>query len=146
MAPFWQVKPLAAMSLDEWEQLCDGCGRCCLKKMELPDGTVRYTRVACTLLDIEHCRCRAYADRGRKVLTCMVLSSEFVANHAYLLPSTCAYRLLQEGRRLPEWHHLVCGDPDRVHQLGFSVMGRVISEDYVHPDDLEDLAIEEDEV
>ncbi len=97
MAPFWQVKPLAAMSLDEWEQLCDGCGRCCLKKMELPDGTVRYTRVACTLLDIEHCRCRAYADRGRKVLTCMVLSSEFVANHAYLLPSTCAYRLLQEG-------------------------------------------------
>lgn len=121
----------------EWESLCDGCGRCCLLKFEDVDtGRIAYTDVACRLLDCESCRCRDYPRRTRLVKECLDLRAGDVSSFR-TLPSTCAYRLLSEGRDLPEWHPLVTGDPASVHEAGISVRGKVTSEEFVHPDDLE---------
>lgn len=140
--PFWKAKSLQAMSDLEWEPLCDGCGRCCLIKFQDQDsGHVAYTDIACRLLDTETCRCRRYADRTRLVSECLDLRRED-AETFRTLPSTCAYRLLHEGRDLPEWHPLLTGDPDSVHKAGISVRGRVTSENFVHPRDIEDRDVE----
>ena len=123
--PFWHVKSLEAMSLDEWESLCDGCGRCCLVKLEDEEtATVHYTDVGCTLLDAGACRCRDYDNRQAKVPDCLRLTPETVRGLSWL-PPTCAYRLLAEGRDLYWWHPLVSGDPQTVHTAGISVRGRV---------------------
>lgn len=127
-APFWKQKTLAEMTRVEWESLCDGCGKCCLNKINDPvTGRPRFTDVACRLLDIDTCRCTAYADRTRFVPECRVITPRN-APRADLLPSTCAYRLLAEGKELPEWHPLVTGDPESVHRAGVSVRGRAVSE------------------
>lgn len=135
--PFWKRKTLAQMTDSEWESLCDGCGRCCLLKFQDQDsGRIVYTDVACRLLDTHACRCCNYAERTRLVPECLDLRREgpevFRA-----LPSTCAYRLRFEGRELPDWHPLVSGDPESVQRAGISVRGRVVSEEHVHPGDLE---------
>jgi uncharacterized protein len=123
--PFWRVKTLEALSLDEWESLCDGCGRCCLVKLEDEDtAEVLYTDVGCTLLDEETCRCRDYPNRQAKVSDCVRLTPEAVRSLSWL-PQTCAYRLVAEGRDLPWWHPLVSGDPETVHAAGVSVRDRV---------------------
>lgn len=135
-APFWKTTPLAAMSRAEWESLCDGCGRCCLHKLEdIDSGRLFYTSVVCRLFDDERCRCTHYAERNRLVPDCLVLTPDNLDGIDFL-PDTCAYRLLNEGRDLPDWHPLVSGDPDSVHRAGISVRGKVINETYVHPDDL----------
>ena len=123
--PFWRRKTLEAMSVDEWESLCDGCGRCCLVKLEDEDtGEIHYTDVGCTLLDDKACRCRDYANRQAKVADCVRLTPDAVRSLSWL-PETCAYRLLAEGRDLYWWHPLVSGDPGTVHAAGVSVRGRV---------------------
>lgn len=127
-APYWRTKPLEAMSREEWEALCDGCARCCLLKLEDSDtGEVAYTDIACRLLDHGSCRCTRYRRRTRLVPDCVDLTPEKVRRLGWL-PSTCAYRLVAEGRDLAWWHPLVSGDPETVHQAGISVRGRVVSE------------------
>jgi uncharacterized cysteine cluster protein YcgN (CxxCxxCC family) len=134
---FWKTKPLADMTRQEWESLCDGCARCCLEKIEDADtGEVAYTCVACPLLDSQHCRCRAYADRHRLIPDCLVMTPASVKTFHWL-PRTCAYRLIAEGRDLPSWHPLVSGDPDSVHRAGISVRGKVVAQRYVDLEHLE---------
>ncbi len=136
--PFWQVKALAEMSDQEWEALCDGCGRCCLHKLEDEDsGEVYYTDVACRLLDSETCRCRDYGHRLERVPGCLQLRQS-LADFAYSLPASCAYRRLHEGRGLPVWHPLVAGDDRAMRKLGISVAGRCVSELDVAEEDFED--------
>jgi uncharacterized cysteine cluster protein YcgN (CxxCxxCC family) len=124
--PFWRRKPLAAMSEAEWESLCDGCGKCCLEKLEdWETGELAFTNIACRLLNVKNGRCRQYAERFRFVPDCRRLTPGNVRTLKWL-PSTCAYRLLAAGEDLPWWHPLVSGDPHTVHLAGQSVRGRCI--------------------
>ncbi len=129
---FWE-KPLAALNRAEWEQLCDGCGKCCLHKLEDEvSGEVHATNVACRLLDRHSCRCSNYRGRRAYVPDCIRLDAANVGRFAWL-PSTCAYRLRAEGKPLPEWHYLRTGDRDSVHRAGESVRGWTIGEDEAGP-------------
>ncbi len=125
---FWETKPLDKLTAMEWESLCDGCGKCCLEKLEDADtGDVSYTDVACNFLDLKTCRCTNYALRKRFVPDCERLTSRNLLTISWL-PASCAYRLLSEGRDLPSWHPLVSGDPETVHRAGVSVRGRAVPE------------------
>ncbi len=137
--PFWRRKSLAEMTHAEWESLCDGCGRCCLNKLEEEEtGRTFYTDVGCRLLDGETCRCRDYKHRRQQVDDCVRLTPNSVKRISWLPPS-CAYMLLAEGKGLYWWHPLVSGDPDTVHAAGVSVRRRVgASETDVPDEDLED--------
>jgi uncharacterized cysteine cluster protein YcgN (CxxCxxCC family) len=140
---FWAGKTLQELSPDQWEALCDGCGRCCLQKLKNPTtGKVHYTWVACFLLDIRTCRCSDYELRHILVPDCLKLDPDNIANLRWL-PSTCAYRRIAEGRNLPRWHPLITGDPESVHQAGMSVRDHAISEAGVHPDDLVNFQVKE---
>ena len=133
---FWETKSLDELNREEWEALCDGCGRCCLLKIEDEDtGDLYYTNVVCKFHDSERCRCTAYRQRSELVPDCIKVTPE-VAREQKWLPDTCAYRLLAEGKALFDWHPLISGDPDSVHQAGISVRDKVVSEQYVHPDEL----------
>ncbi len=137
MAEFWKDKALHELTAGEWEALCDGCGRCCLHKLEDEDtGELYFTNVACRLLDLQSCRCRDYARRTERVPDCLVLTPTSSVELFEQLPSTCAYRLLAGGPSLPAWHPLRSGDADSVHTAGISVRAKVVSEDYIHPEQL----------
>ena len=126
--PFWQRKTLDQMTKAEWESLCDGCARCCLNKLgNETTGEIQFTDVACRLLDTEKCRCVSYDDRKRYGPDCKILTPKNIKRLSWL-PSTCAYRLIDEGKDLFWWHPLVSGDPETVHQAAVSVRGRVVSE------------------
>ena len=134
---FWEQKSLAELNPQEWESLCDGCAKCCLHKLEDEDsGEVFYTKVVCRYMD-EQCRCTEYQQRNVLVPNCVWLKPEDVAEFHWL-PQTCAYRLVAEGKPLPDWHHLISGDTNTVHEVGVSIKGRALSEDYVHPDGFEE--------
>ena len=134
-APFWERKSLAEMTRSEWESLCDGCGRCCVLKLEdAATGEVRPTSIACRLLDLRTCRCRHYRARHELVPECLPLTAVTLRSYRWL-PTSCAYRRIHEGRGLAWWHPLVSGSRETVRQAGVSVHGRVVSEDAVHPDE-----------
>ncbi|MDP2245496.1 YcgN family cysteine cluster protein [Pseudomonas sp.] len=136
--PFWKRKTLEQLDQAEWESLCDGCGLCCLQKLEDDeDGSVYYTRVACKLLDLKTCRCTDYSERRKSVPDCIQLTPA-QADQFQWLPPTCAYRLVSEGKDLLLWHHLVCGDPEQVHTQRISQSGRMLSENSVAEDDWEE--------
>lgn len=134
--PFWTEKALGDMSPEEWESLCDGCARCCLEKLQdMATDEISYTDVACGMLNLETCRCANYAERHRYMPDCVALTQENVAELKWM-PSTCAYRLLAEGKPLPAWHPLITGDPLSTMKAGISVKGRAVAEH--DADDLED--------
>ena len=135
--PFWRRKTLEEMNPAEWESLCDGCGRCCLVKLEDEDtGRIVATDIGCRLFDAGTCRCRDYPNRSATVPDCVTLTPHEVRTLRWL-PPTCAYRLVAEGKDLPWWHPLVSGDPRTVVEAGVSVMGRVYaSEDEVPEDEI----------
>lgn len=127
--PFWETKRLNEMSAPEWESLCDGCGQCCLIKIEDEDTTDLYlTRLTCSLLDVGCCRCKDYENRHTVMSDCVALDPKNVETIAWL-PESCAYRRVAEGRGLAWWHPLISGDPDTVHQAGVSVRGWALPED-----------------
>ncbi len=128
MLPFWKKKPLSKLNREEWESLCDSCGKCCLQKLEDEDtGEVYFTNVVCELLDLESNRCTRYMERSALVPNCVTLTLDDLLN-PYYLPSTCAYRLLAEGQDLPKWHPLVSGDTSSVELSGNSIRGRIVVE------------------
>lgn len=128
MKPFWKERPLSKLNREEWESLCDSCGKCCLQKLEDEDtGDVFFTNVVCNLLDLTCNRCTQYQERSRLVPTCVTLTLDDLLD-PYYLPSTCAYRLLAEGQDLPAWHPLMSGDADTVERSGNSIRGRVVVE------------------
>lgn len=141
---FWETLPLSALTSEEWEALCDGCGKCCLNKLEDEEsGEVAFTRVACRLLDGESCRCGQYATRKSLVPECVVLTPETLPQVAYWLPSTCAYKLRNDGQPLAWWHHLVSGRAETIHEAGMSVQGWTVPEFAVPEEDWEDYIIED---
>jgi uncharacterized protein len=126
---FWEEKPLAAMNRAEWESLCDGCGKCCLHKLEDEEtGEVFPTNVACRLLNRRESVCRDYKNRRTYVPDCVRLDATKLQQLEWL-PSTCAYRLLADGKPLPDWHYLVSGSRETVHEAGMSTRGWTVSED-----------------
>ena len=139
---FWNTKRLDEMSPAEWESLCDGCGRCCLHKLEdLDTGLLYYTNVACRQLDEHHCRCMDYTNRQAIVHDCLVLDPDDPDGFSWL-PFSCASRRLANGQQLEWWHPLVSGDPKTVHQAGISVRNRVVSEAGISTRQLEDYIID----
>ena len=142
---FWKTKPISDMSHSEWESLCDGCGKCCLNKLENDDtGEVHYTKIACRLLDNESCKCSQYSIRHQFVPDCIVLTPKNISEHAYWLPKTCAYYLLWKGKDLFAWHPLVSGDKNTVHEANVSVKEKTIAEFEVDEDEWEDYLWDEE--
>lgn len=141
---FWEKFRLEDLNPEEWEALCDGCGKCCLLKLEDEDtGDVSYTSVACRLFDDATCRCGNYPLRRQLVRTCVVLTPDTLEQIIDWMPATCAYRLLAEGQPLADWHPLVSGDPASVHEAGISVRGKTVAEYDVDEDDLENFIVED---
>ena len=138
--PFWQA-PLETLDRGQWEALCDGCGKCCLHKVEDDEtGRIYPTNVACKLLDVETALCSNYKHRRAFVPDCLRLTQGKIGDFEWL-PSTCAYVLRDAGEPLPDWHYLVSGDRNSVHAAGMSVKGRALSEIYAGP--LEDHIVEQ---
>ena len=140
---FWN-QPLSKLTPREWEALCDGCGKCCLNKLEYEDtGEVAYTRIACRLFDGDTCQCRDYPNRKQHVPECVVLTPKTLPKIAYWMPSTCAYRLRAEGKPLYDWHYLISGDRETVHKAGESVRGWTVPEFEVSEEEWEQHIIED---
>lgn len=125
---FWEEKSLKDMTTEEWESLCDGCGKCCLHKLQdIDDDSIHVTNVACRFLNHETIQCGRYSERHRFVPNCVKVTAT-MGDALKWMPSTCAYRLLAEGERLPDWHPLVTGDPESTVKSGNSVKGKIVDE------------------
>lgn len=136
---FWEIKSLVEMSTEEWESLCDNCGKCCLIKLEDEEtGEIVFTSAVCDLIDLDTCRCTRYSERCTLVPECIDLKQHDFAEYNWL-PSTCAYRLLTDGEPLPAWHPLMTGSAESVRDAGVSISSYAIKESQV--DDFEDHVI-----
>jgi len=143
MSRFWEEKSLTEMSREEWESLCDGCARCCLFKLEDEDsGDLYTTSVVCRYLDLGNCSCTVYEERTQLVPDCVRITQGNI-DQLYFMPQSCAYRLLAEGRSLPEWHPLVSGRRISVVEAGISACSIAIPEQELPEEaDLEDYIID----
>jgi uncharacterized cysteine cluster protein YcgN (CxxCxxCC family) len=138
---FWQTKTLTEMSRTEWESLCDGCGLCCMVRLEDEDtGEIALTRLSCRYLDIASCRCTDYANRSSNVPGCTTLQPHLVKEFTWL-PESCAYRLIDEGKPLHDWHPLISGNKESVHEAGISKRSVMISEEGIAEEEWEDYII-----
>ncbi len=143
MTRFWESKSLKDLTSEEWESLCDRCGRCCLIKLEdIDSGKLYFTNIVCRYLEQNNCHCRHYQSRTNLVSDCLKLTPDTLPLLVEQLPPTCAYRCLAQGMPLPNWHPLVTGSPVTVQRAGIAVTGKVISEEYIHPEQYEDHIIE----
>jgi uncharacterized cysteine cluster protein YcgN (CxxCxxCC family) len=141
--PFWQLKSLFEMSPEEWESVCDGCAKCCLTQLQDEETDLLvFTDVACNLLDDRTCRCTDYSHRSTRVPSCVTMNKTNVEDAAEFAPPSCAYRLLIEGKELPDWHHLNSGDHNTVHHNGQSVRHRVRFQREINDDDIQDYIVE----
>jgi len=141
---FWEQVAMKNLNRPEWEALCDGCGKCCLNKLEDEETReVVFTRVACKLLDCDSCRCGRYEIRHQFVPDCVQLTPQNISEIAYWMPASCAYRLIYEGKPLKDWHPLISGDSETVHRAGASVRGWNVPEFDVPQEDWENYIIEE---
>ena len=141
MARFWE-KPLHQLTPSEWEALCDGCGKCCLNKLEDWDtGEIYWTNIGCELLNCENGRCKDYQNRFKKVQDCIQLTPENIRTISWL-PPTCAYRLIRDGEDLYDWHPLISGDPKTVETAGVSIVGRAVEDAGYQPEDYEEHLVE----
>ena len=139
---FWLEKAIEDLTPSEWESLCDFCSKCCLHKFIEPGKTeVQFTNVVCRYMDMETCKCSDYENRHDNVPDCVLLTPK-LARGANWLPKNCAYRLVADGKDIPWWHPLKMGDPDSTRKTGNSVFGKVVSEDDIDPEDLEDMVVD----
>ncbi|MBE6452158.1 MAG: YcgN family cysteine cluster protein [Alphaproteobacteria bacterium] len=137
---FWKKKKLEDMSKEEWELLCDGCGKCCLNKMQIRKN-IKFTNTVCRFLDCHSCLCQIYHHRFEKVPDCRDIDISAIREQPRWLPKTCAYWLLDNGYDLPDWHPLITGKAESVHQAKMSLRNRdVVSESRVT--DYEDYIID----
>lgn len=137
MKHFWETKKLNELTHQEWESLCDGCAKCCVHKLEDQEsGEIYYTCVACRLLDVNTCRCIDYPHRHEVVPDCAILSPNHLEPLQWM-PETCAYRLIHEGKTLPEWHPLISKNTNSVHEHGASARKKLIPEFLADETDLE---------
>ena len=135
---YWETKSLSEMTKREWESLCDGCGKCCLIKLQDEETEqIHYTAAVCRYLEQDKCHCTVYEERKTLVPECVKLTPANLASVDFM-PQTCAYRLLHEGKSLPDWHPLLTGNRARMDEAGHTVTGKIISEEYIHPDELEE--------
>ena len=140
--PFWKTKSLEEMTASEWESLCDGCGKCCLNKLEDWDtAEIYWTDIGCELLDCNSCRCKNYENRFDVVSDCIQLTPESVRSLGWL-PPTCGYRLIAEGADLYWWHPLVSKDKNTVHEAGISIRGRAVEDNGITPDRYENHVVD----
>ncbi len=140
-AGFWKNLPLEALNEAEWEALCDGCGLCCLVKLEDEETEqIYFTSLVCALLDSEACRCSDYQNRHQKMPDCRAITLTSLQEIEWLPPS-CAYRLREQGKPLPLWHPLVAGDAAKMHAAGISTRGWTRSESGIAPEDYEDYLV-----
>lgn len=125
---FWETKSLNQMTKVEWESLCDGCGKCCLHKLEdIDTGEISVSNVSCSFLDQTSCKCKDYKNRNENVPDCIQLDLKNLKKLDWL-PSTCAYRLIDEGESLHDWHHLISGSSETIHERGMSVRDYSVNE------------------
>ena len=139
---FWETKSLSEMSDEEWESLCDGCGKCCLVQLQ-DDKTneLLQTNVACWLFDTKQCQCKSYSDRATLEPSCLIMNKENVAESVAFAPATCAYKLLHEGKPLFEWHPLISGTQESIHRSGMSVKNKTIAMHELGNNEIEDYII-----
>jgi len=141
--PFWQSKNLLDFKTDEWESVCDGCGKCCLQQLENEDTEqLHFTDVVCDLFIEQSCRCSDYKNRSERVPSCISMNKKNVQQCAEFAPPSCAYRLLLQGEDLPAWHHLRSGSRETIHETGNSVRGRIRYQGEVKVQNLNDFVVQ----
>ena len=133
---YWEVKKIWELNKEEWEALCDGCGRCCLHKFKEADGRILFTDVSCKYLDMDQCKCLVYETRHQHIPNCINLTAENIPKTPSL-PESCAYRRIHEGKDLLPWHPLITGRKESVIEAGISVLGKITNEICLSPEEIE---------
>ena len=139
---FWEKYSLDQLNQDEWEALCDGCAKCCLVKI-IDKKKIFVTNISCSKLELVSCRCSDYLNREKNVKACLKITKDNLHKNSKFLPSSCSYKLLAEGKPLPQWHHLISKDKARVHKVNQSIQKYSVSETSVDQEDFEDYVVAE---